>query len=75
MPRANLEAHKQYMRNYYHSYRAQPLARNLQPDIAHGATLPAGQYLACCGQWQKIDEVPMTCGDCGRIFFEETPAC
>jgi hypothetical protein len=65
-------AKRQYNRHYYRTHREQSLARNLQTDIANGATLPAGQYLACCGRWQKIDEVPMTCGNCGRIFFKET---
>jgi hypothetical protein len=41
-------AKRQYNRNYYRTHRAQFLARNLQTDIANGAPLPAGQYLACC---------------------------
>jgi hypothetical protein len=44
------------------------------PDIAEEALtccdIP-GPALLCCGQWQKIETLPVVCQGCGRRWLEE----
>ena len=58
-----------YNRAYYVRHKEAIAARNLATRIALGQTMPAGHYLAHCGQWQRLTSLPYTCTICGERFF------